>query len=133
MPTKTIGLPHSRGCQHMMALPAERCKIEYGDRPAIPSEPPSLAGLSAALASDGGGEGWPIPLVALVGLSIVRRLRNLKPAAVLCDHGALRGGTAARTPCSKRDCIRKRNFSPDHHSASDLGRIKRAGLTLVPQ
>jgi hypothetical protein len=54
----------------MMALPAERCKIDYGDRSAIPSEPPSLARPSAALASDGGGEGWPIPLV---GLSMVRR------------------------------------------------------------
>jgi hypothetical protein len=57
----------------MMALPTERCKIEYGDRSAIPSEPPSLARLSALLANDGGGGGWPIPLV---GLSIVRRLRN---------------------------------------------------------
>src|SRR5262249_30522410 len=77
--------PHSRRCQHMMALPAERYKIDYGDRSAIPSEPPSLARLSAALASDGGGEGWPIPLV---GLSNVRRLRNSNPASVLCDHGA---------------------------------------------
>src|SRR5437879_11020831 len=39
--------PHSRRCQHMMALPAERCKIDYGDRSAIPSEPPSLARLRA--------------------------------------------------------------------------------------
>jgi len=44
----------------MMALPAERFKIEYGDRSAIP----------------------------LVGLSIVRRLRNSNLASVLCDHGA---------------------------------------------
>jgi hypothetical protein len=64
----------------MVALPAERRKINYRDRSAIPSEPPSLARLSAALASDGGGEGWPIPLV---GLSIVRRLRNSN----LADHG----------------------------------------------
>ena len=76
---ETIGLPHSRRCQHMMALPAERFKIEYGDRSAIPSEPPSLARLRAVLASDGGGEGWPIPLV---GLSIVGRLRNSN--LVLC-------------------------------------------------
>jgi len=66
-----------------MALPAERCKIDYGDRSAIPSEPPSLARLSAVLASDGGGEGWPIPLVAL---SIVRRLRNSDLASVVCDR-----------------------------------------------
>jgi hypothetical protein len=49
----------------MMALPAERCKIDYGDRSAIPSEPPSLARLSAALASDGGGEGMAHPLGGL--------------------------------------------------------------------
>src|SRR5262249_13026370 len=54
--------PHSCRCQHMMVLQAERCKIDYGDRSAIPSEPPSLARLSAALASDGGGEGLVHPL-----------------------------------------------------------------------
>jgi hypothetical protein len=68
-----------------MVLRAERRKIDYGDRRAIASEPPSLARLSTALVSDGGGEGWPIPLV---GLSIVRRLRNSNLASVLCDQGA---------------------------------------------
>jgi hypothetical protein len=60
----------------MMALRAERGKIDYGDCPAIPSEPPSLARLSGALASDGGGEAWPIPLV---GLSIGEAISRFKP------------------------------------------------------
>ena len=54
---KRFAPPHSRRRQHTMVLQAERCKIDYG----IPSEPPSLARLSAALASDGGGEGGPSP------------------------------------------------------------------------
>jgi hypothetical protein len=68
----------------MMALRAERGKIDYGDCPAIPSEPPSLARLSGALASDGGGEAWPIPVV---GPSIVRLLCNSTLACASCDRG----------------------------------------------
>jgi len=93
---------HSRRRQHMMVPQAKPCKIDYGDRSAIPSEPPSLARLSAALASDGGGEGWPIPLM---GLSIVRRLRNSNLASVSCDRGATGSGPSsfpASTRCHHR-------------------------------
>ena len=95
--------PHLRRRQHMIVLQDERCKIDYGDRSAIPSEPPSLARLSAALASDGGGEGWPIPLV---DPSIVRRLRNSNSARLSCDRGII-GSAPCSFPTSTR-CRRRR-------------------------
>ena len=52
------GHPKASDAQLLVATARLSVKLIMGSGQAIPSEPPSLARPSAALASDGGGEGW---------------------------------------------------------------------------